>query len=157
MGHLATPKHNGHFGFMTILQKAADMLRFKLVVVLLSFWPQLDFFDADDLLLLLGLLKSFALLILVLAKIHDPAHRRLGIGSHLNQIQASLLSKLQRILCCENAELLTILIYNAHFTRPNQPIDTLLLRYSLAPPMLSGIHDGFSYPHPLPAHQTWGK
>ena len=63
------------------------MAEFELIVVLFGLGPNLYLFDLGDSLLLLSLLAFLALLVLVLAVVHDPADGRGGLRCYLHKVQ----------------------------------------------------------------------
>src|SRR5205807_8227652 len=49
--------------------------------------PELDLLDLDLALVLAGLFRLLFLLVLVLAVVHDLGNRRVGLGSHLDEVE----------------------------------------------------------------------
>src|SRR5216683_1029467 len=56
---------------------------------------ELDLLDLDDLLLLARLVAALLLLVFELAEIEDLDHRRVGVGSDLDEIETGLQGALQ--------------------------------------------------------------
>src|SRR5688572_7827545 len=80
MCHLAAAEENRGLHLVAVSEEALDVLLLELIVVLVDLGPEFDFFDVDDLLVLLRFARAFLFLVLVLAEIHDPAHGRDGGG-----------------------------------------------------------------------------
>jgi hypothetical protein len=70
----------------------------------------------------------FALFVLKLAIVHDPADRRFGVWRYLNQIIALVLGLTDRISRFEDTELLTFWSNYPDFGIPNKVIDSLFVR-----------------------------
>jgi len=92
MRHFAAPKPQADFHLVAIGQKLEHIAHFHIIIMGVRIGAELDLFDFDDLLLLAGF--GFALLLLVfeLAKIHDLAHGRIGVGRDFDQIQTGIIS-----------------------------------------------------------------
>ena len=87
MRHLAAPEAQGDLHLVALLEEPPDRAHLHLVVVDVDVRPHLDLLDLDGALLLARLGGLFLRLIFVLAVIQDLAHRRLGIGRDLDQIE----------------------------------------------------------------------
>ena len=107
-------------------QEAADVSNLKVVVVLFGFGPELDFFQVDDHLLLLGFRGLLLLLVLVLAEVEDLAHRRLGFRVHLYEVEPLFLRALQRLVRGEHTEHLAVRVDDAHFGDANSVVHSNL-------------------------------
>ena len=68
------------------------------VVVLRDLRPELDLADVDLLLVLAGGLLLLVLLVLVLRVVQDPAHGRLGLGRHLDEVEVAVLRVAEGLL-----------------------------------------------------------
>src|SRR5689334_19348673 len=77
--HLASAKPDGRFHFVAILEPLAGMLHTVIVIVIVRARSKLHFLYSDRDLLLLGLVRFLLRLVLELAKIDDPADRRIGV------------------------------------------------------------------------------
>ena len=67
------------------------------VVVRIDLGTELDLLDLDPRLLLAGLLLADVPLVFVLAVVHDPAHRRIGLRRDLDEIQVQLPGLSERV------------------------------------------------------------
>jgi hypothetical protein len=76
--------------------------------VLVRLRSHLDFLDLDDRLLLAGILRAPALLILELPEVHDPADRRRRFRRDLDQIELPFLRDPDGLGNRQNAELLAL-------------------------------------------------
>ena len=75
MGHHPSVKHYLDLDLIPVIQKPQSIPQLELVIVLLNLWLELNLLEVDDLMILLGCVGAFALLILVLPKIHQPTNR----------------------------------------------------------------------------------
>jgi hypothetical protein len=66
--------------------------------VVVGLRSELDLFDLDDGLLALRLGRLLLLFVLVLSEVEDLAHRGLGLGVHLDEVEARFLRALQRFV-----------------------------------------------------------
>ena len=79
MRKFTTTKTHGHFGFVAIFQKLAQLAQLNVVITNFSPWPELDFLNFRALLFFLGTLLLLAVLELEFAKIHNAAQGRFCI------------------------------------------------------------------------------
>lgn len=86
MSDFSATEEDGNFDLVPFLQKAFNVTKLELEVVVLRAGSYFNFLDMDDGLVFPRLLDPFALLVFVLPIIHDPADRRLGIRSHLHKV-----------------------------------------------------------------------
>src|SRR5262245_14746082 len=75
MNHLPPAEPDRDLGLVPVLEKTPDVSRLELKVVLVRLRAHLHFLDLDDCLLLTGVLRAAALLVLELPEVHDPADR----------------------------------------------------------------------------------
>src|SRR5262245_17606687 len=99
------------------------MLHLEIVIVLVGHRPELDLLDLDDDLFLLGLMRSFLLLVKILAEINDTTDRRLSLWRDFDQVVAALARNSDGLLRRQNAELLPFFINDPHFLRANAFVD----------------------------------
>jgi hypothetical protein len=97
-----------------------------------DFWPELDLFDLNLLVMFLGFMSFFVQLVEKLAIIHDAADRRICRGSNLDQIQIPVFCHVQSLLERQNANLFLFFIYYSDFLRLNSVIDPMWLFLSLS-------------------------
>jgi hypothetical protein len=124
MGCLATTEAHFDFYFVPVLEEAASSSHAYLEIMLIRARPQADFFDLGDVLIFLRVARALVLLEPELAQVCDPTHWRIGRRGDFDQVEASLLGTLQRFLDGHDADLLTILVNNAHLGRANLAIGT---------------------------------
>ena len=112
---LAPTEEDRRFHLVALSQEALDMLLLELIVVLVHLRTKLDFLHQDDLLVFLGRARLLLLLVLELAKVHDPADRRHGRGRDLHKIQALALGECQGLRRRHDTELLAVIVDHANF------------------------------------------
>src|SRR5439155_19250191 len=103
-------------------------LELEVEVVLLGLRPHLDFLDQDRRLLLARFLQPPGLRVLVLAEIHDAAHRRLRLGCDLDEVELLLPRGLERLLDGHDAELRPVGADDPNLPHPDSLVDTDLFR-----------------------------
>ena len=108
MGDLPAAKPDGQFDFIPVVQKFDDITKLCLEVVLVNRRAEADFLNVDNLLVLAGLLFLLLHFVTILTVIHNPANRRFGGRSHIDQIQIGIGSDLQSFPNRFYAELLPI-------------------------------------------------
>jgi hypothetical protein len=86
--NLSSAEEHGHLAAVAVLQEAADVLQLRLVVMFVGLGTELDFLDLNDRLFLFGFLLALLLLVLELPVVHDAADGRIGVGGHLDQVEA---------------------------------------------------------------------
>ena len=90
MGHLPASEENADFDPVTLFNKFKSVFKLKIEIMLFGFWSELNFLQMNHFLVLLCFVGTFALLVLILPVIHDPANRRFCAGCHFYQIQTKL-------------------------------------------------------------------
>jgi len=123
VGHLTATKTQGCLHFVAVMQKANRLIFLGLVVVLVDGDRQLDFLNGDDLLLFAR--SSFALVFFVevFAVILNAANGWHGVGRDLYQVEAAFAGNFESFKGWENAELFSIFVNDANFTRAYPIID----------------------------------
>jgi hypothetical protein len=102
--------------------------------VLVGFGAQLNFLELDPDLLLFRVGRTFALLIFVLAIVHDPTNRGLRGRRNFDQVKAGLGCSLQGGIQIHNTQLIAFIVNDANFTGPDSLVDIgCVLAYD-APP-----------------------
>ena len=90
-------------------------IRDSVIVVRIRIRAELDLFDLNDLLLFAGLGLTLLRLIFELAKVHDLAHGRIGIGRNFNKVQPGLFGHLHGARGRDHAGVFTIGANQANF------------------------------------------
>jgi hypothetical protein len=107
--HFTAAKNDIDFYAVTAIEKLKHVPHFDFKVVLAGERPQFDFLGlhgVDG----LAFLQLFALLILELSIIHQPAHRRIGIGGNFNKIEALFNGNRLSLLIGYDAELVAFAV-----------------------------------------------
>ncbi len=86
--HLTPAELEAHLHLVAMVEKLLGVAQLRLEVVLLDTRGELDLLDLAGRGLRVGGL--LLLLVHVLAEVHDAAHRRRGVGSHLHEVQPVL-------------------------------------------------------------------
>lgn len=123
VGHLAATEQDRQFDLVPGIQKLGGLPPFCLQVVVVDFGPDADLFQLDDVLVAARLALLAALLVAKLAVVHEPAHGGHRIGSHLDQIEATLARHLKRIEGGDDADLLAVLVDQPNLADPDALID----------------------------------
>ena len=130
MGNLPASKHDGDFDFVTRGQKTPRVRDLEVKVMRIRLRTHFDFLELGRGRVALGFRGFLLLLVLELAKVHDPANRRKCRGSHLDQVEALILCLADSVQRIHDAQLLSILIHHADLFGSNTMIDTgSLLRF----------------------------
>ena len=119
MDDLASPEKYRCFDLIALFQEPDDVILLEVVVVLIRVGSKLHFLYGDVLLMLFRFVKFLVQLVKVFAVVHDPANRRLCSGRYLNQVQATLLSDLYRLLWRHDSELLVLIVNDSDLSRPD--------------------------------------
>ena len=106
VGHLAAAEPNRHLDAIAVLQELLGVLELDVEIVGVDAGGHADFLDLGDMLVLLGLFFLFGLFKAELSVVHDPAHRRGGVGRDLHQIQPLLISPRQCVPGGHDAQLI---------------------------------------------------
>ena len=123
MGHFAPPEKDRGLYLVAIFEEALDVFLFELVIVLVDFWSELDLLDLDYLLMTPGLACSLLLLILILAEIHDAAHRRVRRRRDFDQIESLLPRDGERLRRRHDAELLAGVVDHTDLSNADSFVD----------------------------------
>ena len=116
-----------------------------LVIADVDLGTELHLLDLDLGLLLASLLCLDLLLVLVLAVIHDAAHRRLGVGCDLDQVETLLGSDTLGIRVGKDAELCAIDTNQANGGGADCVVDPRLLSgYCCSPPIKKPVSTGLT-------------
>src|SRR5215211_747829 len=124
--HLAAAKPDRGFDFVALLEPLARMLHAILVVVIVRSRSELNFLDRDRHLLLLRLVCLLLRFVLVLSEIDDPANRRIGVRSDLDEVEPLFPGGAHGIAHVHHAQLFSLFTNHAHlryansFVNPNR-------------------------------------
>jgi len=105
VGHFTTSEHHSDHNLVFVLQEANRLAHFRFNIVIASLGPQTDFFGLRLVSLLSGL---FIFLVLVLAEVHDSAHRWSFVRSDFHQIQPSFSSSIESVFDSDDSILSSI-------------------------------------------------
>ena len=78
----------GHLHLVAFFEEALGRAHLHIVIVVVDIRAEFDLLDLDHLLLLARFVLALLFLVFVFADIEDFAHRRIGIGRNLNEIQS---------------------------------------------------------------------
>src|SRR5688572_11756119 len=115
----AAAEEDRRLDLVAVQEEALDVLLLEVVVVLVVLGPELDLLDLDDALVLLGLARTLLLLVLVLAKVHDPADRWHRCRGDLDQVESLLTGDGYGLRRRHDPELRAGLVDYADFTDPD--------------------------------------
>ena len=123
VGHLAATEHDRELDLVALAEEALDVLHLGDVVVLVDLGPELHLLDDDVRGLALGLPPPLLLLVHVAPVVHDPAHRRVGVGRHLDQVECLLTGERERLGQRLHPQLLTVAADQEHLAGPDPIVD----------------------------------
>ena len=95
--HFAAPESQCYLALVALFEEARQISQLDLVITLFSPRPELHLFDLNDLLLGPRLVGTLLLLVLVFAKVHEPAHRRISLGGNFDKIDFRFFSLDDRV------------------------------------------------------------
>ena len=135
VGHFASAEQDCKFHLIPGVEELGCLASFGLEVVVVDLGPNADLFQLDDVLVTTRLALLAALLIPVLAVIHQPADRRHGVGCYLNKVEPSLTRHLERIKGRNDANLLALFVNEPNLANADALVDAGLdgSRNSLPP------------------------
>ena len=135
VGHFASAEQHRKLDFIPGVEELGCLAPFGLEVVVVDLRPNADLFQLDDVLVTARLALLAALLVPVLAVIHQPADRRHGIGRYLNQVKPALARHLERIKGRNDANLLALFVNESNLANADALVDAGLdgSRNSLPP------------------------
>ena len=114
MGHFAAAKPDRSFHLIAFCQPLAGMLHAIAVVVIVGARAELNFFDRDDNLFLLRLVRLLLLFLLKLSEVNDFANGRIGIWRHFNQIHSFVTRGANRLARIHHPKLFPVIANHAH-------------------------------------------
>lgn len=112
-------KANRDLDVLPLAQKSPGVFDLEVEIVVFGLRPELYFLDLDGMLTLFGFLRPLLLFVEVFAPIHDSHHGRSGSGGYFDQIEATFIRPLSRLVECYDTDLLTVGIYEADRTDAN--------------------------------------
>lgn len=116
-------EHHSDLDLVAFTEEPLDSLNLDIEVMSVRFWAELDLFDLDRLLLLLGLVRPLLLIVLELAIVHDLADRRICVGRNLYQIEAGIICHDHRTFRCHNTDILAVSANKPDFRCPDPFVD----------------------------------
>ena len=123
VGHLAAAEAEAGLHLVALVEEADGLILLGLVVVLVHRDRELDFLDDDDLLLFARRPLALVFFVEEFAVILNAANRRHGVGRNLHQIETALAGNLEGFKRWKNAELFSIFVNYANFTRAYPIVD----------------------------------
>lgn len=141
VSHFATAEQDRKLNFIPGVEELGRLSPFRLEVVVVDLRPDANFFQLDDVLIPTRLALLAALLVPVLAVIHQPADRRHGVGCYLDEVEPSLTRHLERIKGRNDANLLALFVNEPNLANADALVDAGLdgSRNSLPPKPLYGL------------------
>ena len=123
VGHLAAAEENGQLDLVSGVEELGSLAPLRFQVVVVDLGPDADLFQFDGVLVAARLAFLAALLVAKLAVVHEPTHGGHGIGSHLDQVEATLARHLERIEGGNDADLLAVFVDQPDLANPDALID----------------------------------
>src|SRR5258706_9022098 len=117
--HFAAAEPDGGLYFVAFSQPFARVLHTVAVIVFVSARPELNFFDGDYDLFLLGFVCLLLRQVLKLPIVDDLAHRRIGVRRDFNQVHAFLTRGANSVTRIHDPELLAIFGNHANLGHAN--------------------------------------
>jgi len=134
MSHLATTEHDRYLDFIPFTKETHGIFYLEQVIVLVSFGTQFYFLNFNPDLLLFCIGSTLALLVLVLAVIHDPANRGFRGWRNFDQVEARLRRGLQGGIQVHDTQLVAFIVDDADLAGSDSLVDiSCVLAYD-APP-----------------------
>ena len=119
MGHFPATENDARLGFVPFSQESHDVILFELKIVLFSLRPEFYLLYDNLLLMLLCFVGPFALLVLELTIIHDPANGGTGSRSHFHKIQSARPRMGQSLFRSHDSQLSGFFVYNPDLLGPD--------------------------------------
>src|SRR5262249_18748210 len=121
VSRLAAPQHD--LDLRPLVEEADDMALLRLVVVNSDLWPELDLLDVDRNLVLASELGLLLLLVAVLAVVHDPRDRRIGLSRDLDEVEVLAVRVVERLLDRLHSELAALFVDETDLRRADVLVD----------------------------------
>ncbi len=106
--------------------KLFNIAHFDLIIVFISLWTKLDFFQFNDFLLQLGLMLALLLSVAKFAVIHELGNRRFCGGGNFYQIYIGIRCHAQCIAHFNNSQLLAFLSNEANLNGGDFTVNAVL-------------------------------
>ena len=123
-GLLTAAEADDALDLVPALEESLDVAALGGVVVLIDLGAELDLLELGVCLVASRVARLHGRLVLELAVVHELAHRRAGVGCHLDQVEIGLLSQTQGVLHADNADLLAAGADETHFGNADPFVDT---------------------------------
>jgi hypothetical protein len=123
VGHFPAAEPQRDLDLVAFLEEFHHRAHLDLIIMGIGSGAELDFLDLDDVLLLARFGLALLRLILVFAKIHDLADRRLGVGRDFDQIKSGFFGHLHGAGWCDHPDIFAISPNQADFGGTNAIID----------------------------------
>jgi hypothetical protein len=123
MIHLPATEGQGHLDLVALVEELLHLASLGVEVALGDLRPVLHLLDGDAAGLPPRFLRLLGRLVLVLAVIHDPADRRVGLGGHLHQVEVGFACDGQGFGQRPNADLLTVRTDQTHLAGAYAVVD----------------------------------
>src|SRR4051812_21948016 len=133
VGHLAPAEHDRDLDLVPRREEPRDMPFLGGVVVRVDLGAELDLLEAGPRLFLACLFELDVSFVFVLAVVHDPAHRRIGLRRDLDEIQLERPGLAQRVAGIDHADLLAVRPDEANLWRPDPVVDPGICRNPASP------------------------
>ena len=127
MGDRPATEEDGHFDTMSLAEKGPDVADLEVDVVATGLRADLHFLQQGRGRLLARFLRLLLLRVPVLAVVHDAAHRRIGTGRDLDQVELLLLRDAQRVGRQHDPELRAVGVDHADLAGADVVVDSRLL------------------------------
>ena len=132
---------------MALVQEVGDLACLRVEVALADLGPVLHLLDLDVGGLLARFLGPLGRFVLEVAVVHDPAHRRVGLRGHLDEVEAELTGDVEGFWEGLDPDLLAVGGDQADFPRPDAVVD----------PELTGGRCGYAASLPARSRRTLGS
>jgi len=128
MGHLAAAELELDAHFVPFGEEVFGMSDLDEVIVRVDADTELHLLHLAALLMLVGFLFVLLLDVLKFAVVDDLAHGRIGLRSHLHEVQTALTGNAQRLMRGQDAKLmLPVFLDDTHFRRTDALVDAIQL------------------------------
>ena len=125
--HLPTPEHDGDLHLVALVEEMGDLAGLGVEVAASDLGAVLHLLDLHVAGLAPGLLVALGCLVLPFAVVEDLAHRRVGHGGYLDQVEVELPGDVKCFGQGFDAELAPVRIDQAHLSGPDAIVDPKLV------------------------------